>query len=33
MVFYFSGTGNSKYVAEKIGQRLNVSVEDVSKYF
>lgn len=32
MVFYFSGTGNSKYVAEKIGEAIGQEATDVAPY-
>lgn len=32
MVFYFTGTGNSKFVAEKIAEKTGDEVVDISKY-
>ena len=32
MVFYFSGTGNSRFTAERIGQALGLKVVDVAPY-
>ncbi len=31
MIYYFSGTGNSKWVSEKIGNSLNEKVENLAK--
>lgn len=31
MIFYFSGTGNSKWIAEKIGQKIGEEALDISK--
>ena len=30
MIFYFSGTGNSRWVAESLGKRLEDAVEDIT---
>lgn len=30
MIFYFSGTGNSRWVAESLGKRLEDAVEDIA---
>lgn len=32
MIIYFSGTGNSKFIAEKIGEKLNDKIIDSTKY-
>ena len=29
-IFYFSGTGNSRWVAESLGKRLEDAVEDIT---
>lgn len=29
MIYYFSGTGNSKWVAEELGKKLNLEVRDI----
>ena len=31
MIFYFSGTGNSKWVAERIAEKINDTVYDIAK--
>lgn len=31
MIFYFSGTGNSKWVAKNIAERINDRAYDISK--
>ena len=31
MIFYFSGTGNSKWIAEKIGEKIGSKIYDISK--
>ena len=31
MIFYFSGTGNSKWVANEIAKKINDNVYDISK--
>ena len=33
MIFYFSGTGNSKHIAEKLGELLNTSVKNIADYY
>lgn len=33
MIFYFSGTGNSKHVAERIGELLNEHVVSIAHYY
>ena len=33
MIFYFSGTGNSKHVAEELGKLLNTPVKNIADYY
>ena len=33
MIFYFSGTGNSRHIAELFSQKLNLQAIDISKYY
>ncbi|MCR4559210.1 MAG: ferredoxin, partial [Bacteroidales bacterium] len=33
MIFYFSGTGNSKHVAQKLGELLGSQVKNIADYY